>query len=766
MLKQHWLVNIVMLLLLSAQYVQAQKISGVESFLIELRNLKSTKDTGLVSKVIVKLSNTPEDVLIKQEVWLEIEKLKGFLSDQSYNNLSGAYITRLLALKTTAAYDRVIELGNSFLDKILKAKTDNQYYTGLFLFRELRVAYRNLGRFNESLNYYGSAEKVFLQLNDSNAVSIANNVLSGLYFRMGMQERAIYHQGKSVAYLNEEQLDVRDNPAKNLLGISGKLNRFAVLASYYLNDNKIPEADSCIQKAMYYYSKLNFPLLNLDVPYMFLQQARIKSLSGVSDSQQAFNQCLNYQLIYRSPPFAFAVYYQEKAIDLIRLGYLDSATYYVKEIHKLIDSFKIGLTNPWGDLIPEFIEAKIAMKKGDYRFAIKLLKIELQKLQVFSLRNTQIQVFELLAEAYNSIGDHKSAYKSIKEAINLKNAVTQDEKDARTVSFETERKIQDNETAIMLLNARDEANKKTRVFLFGIIGLLGLLAVALLFFYRNKQKTSKELESKNQKLEQTLNQLKATQSQLVQSEKMASLGELTAGIAHEIQNPLNFVNNFSEVSNELIDEMKVELDKGEIEEAKTIASDIQQNLSKIAHHGKRADAIVKGMLQHSRSGTGQKELTDLNVLCEEYLRLSYHGLRAKDSSFNAAFETHFDTTVGAIKIVPQEIGRVLLNLLNNAFYAVNEKSRKGIAGYAPKVVVRTEKLGDSVKIEVEDNGMGIPNSILEKIFQPFFTTKPTGQGTGLGLSLSYDIVKAHGGELTANSQVGEGTVFKIILPKV
>lgn len=766
MLKQHWLVNIVIILLLSAQYVQAQKISGVESFLIELRNLKSTKDTGLVSKVIVKLSTTPEDVLIKQEVWLEIEKLKGFLSDQSYNNLSGAYITRLLALKTTAAYDRVIALGNSFLDKILKAKTDNQYYTGLFLFRELRVAYRNLGRFNESLNYYGSAEKVFLQLNDSNAVSIANNVLSGLYFRLGMQERAIYHQGKSVAYLNEEQLDVSDNPVKNLLGISGKLNRFAVLASYYLNDNKIPEADSCIQKAMYYYSKLNFPLLNLDVPYMFLQQARIKSLSGVSNSQQAFNQCLNYQLIYRSPPFAFAVYYQEKAIDLIRLGYLDSATYYVKEIHKLIDSFKIGLTNPWGDLIPEFIEAKIAMKKGDYRFAIKLLQIELQKLQVFNLRNTQIQVFELLAEAYNSIGDHKSAYKSVKEAINLKNAVTQDEKDARTVSFETERKIQDNETAIMLLNARDEANKKTRLFLFGIIGLLGLLAVALLFFYRNKQKTSKELESKNQKLEQTLNQLKATQSQLVQSEKMASLGELTAGIAHEIQNPLNFVNNFSEVSNELIDEMKVELDNGEIEEAKTIASDIQQNLSKIAHHGKRADAIVKGMLQHSRSGTGQKELTDLNVLCEEYLRLSYHGLRAKDGSFNAAFETHFDTTVGAIKIVPQEIGRVLLNLLNNAFYAVNEKSRRGIEGYTPKVMVKTEKLGDSVKIEVEDNGMGIPDSIREKIFQPFFTTKPTGQGTGLGLSLSYDIVKAHGGELTANSQVGEGTVFKIILPKV
>ena len=247
---------------------------------------------------------------------------------------------------------------------------------------------------------------------------------------------------------------------------------------------------------------------------------------------------------------------------------------------------------------------------------------------------------------------------------------------------------------------------------------------------------------------------------------MASLGELTAGIAHEIQNPLNFVNNFSEVSGEMIDEMNGALEKGDLEDAKAIASDIQQNLSKIAHHGKRADSIVKGMLQHSRSSTGQKELTDINALCDEYLRLSYHGLRAKDSSFNAGFETHFDSSIGSINIVPQEMGRVLLNLLNNAFYAVAEKVHKGIEGYAPKVVVRTEKLGGNIKIVVEDNGMGIPDHIKEKIFQPFFTTKPTGQGTGLGLSLSYDIVKAHGGELKVETKEGEGSEFIILLPVV
>ncbi|MCO4821076.1 MAG: GHKL domain-containing protein [Flavobacteriaceae bacterium] len=274
-----------------------------------------------------------------------------------------------------------------------------------------------------------------------------------------------------------------------------------------------------------------------------------------------------------------------------------------------------------------------------------------------------------------------------------------------------------------------------------------------------------EITKQKDELMHAFTELKNTQSQLIHSEKMASLGELTAGIAHEIQNPLNFVNNFSEVSNELIDEMNEELDKGDIEEAKAIAADIKQNLEKIAHHGQRADGIVKGMLQHSRSGNGKKEATDINKLTDEYFRLAYHGLRAKNKSFNAALETSYDETLGEIDIIPQDIGRVILNLFTNAFYAVGEKTSKSASeDYKPTVSVTTKKTKDKVIITVRDNGNGIPKKVLDKIFQPFFTTKPTGEGTGLGLSMSYDIITAHKGELNVDTEKGKFTEFKISIP--
>ena len=279
-----------------------------------------------------------------------------------------------------------------------------------------------------------------------------------------------------------------------------------------------------------------------------------------------------------------------------------------------------------------------------------------------------------------------------------------------------------------------------------------------------RQKTQEKELAQAKEIEKAYNELKATQSQLVQSEKMASLGELTAGIAHEIQNPLNFVNNFSEVNSELIEEMQEELEKGNFDEVKALSKDINDNEQKIIFHGKRADSIVKGMLHHSRGSDGKKELTDINTLCDEYLRLSYHGLRAKDKSFNAVLNTEFDEQIGEINIVSQDIGRVVLNLITNAFHAVDEKKKSGIDNYEPAVTVATKKAGQNIEIKVADNANGIPNEILDKIFQPFFTTKPTGQGTGLGLSLSYDIVKAHGGQLEVETKKGEGTTFSILLP--
>ncbi len=274
-----------------------------------------------------------------------------------------------------------------------------------------------------------------------------------------------------------------------------------------------------------------------------------------------------------------------------------------------------------------------------------------------------------------------------------------------------------------------------------------------------------QVQERTASLNQSIKDLKSTQSQLIQSEKMASLGELTAGIAHEIQNPLNFVNNFSEVNKELLVELKDEIKKGNLDGVNAIADDVISNEEKINHHGKRADAIVKGMLQHSSSGSGKKELTNINALADEYLRLAYHGLRAKDKSFNATMKTDFDETIGNINIIPQDIGRVILNLITNAFYVVDEKKKASAEKssfenltslYEPTVSVSTKKVGDKVEIKVADNGNGIPQKILDKIFQPFFTTKPTGQGTGLGLSLSYDIVKAHGGELKVETKEGEG----------
>ena len=274
----------------------------------------------------------------------------------------------------------------------------------------------------------------------------------------------------------------------------------------------------------------------------------------------------------------------------------------------------------------------------------------------------------------------------------------------------------------------------------------------------------KQLEDAKNKIESALSELKATQSQLIQSEKMASLGELTAGIAHEIQNPLNFVNNFSELNAELIDELEQEVNKSNLEAIKAITKDLKDNEQKINHHGKRADAIVKGMLQHSRSSSGVKVPTDINALFEEYLRLAYHGLRAKDKSFSAVTKMDLDHTIGKIKIIPQEIGRAILNLITNAFYAVSEKKKEAGDDYEPTVTVGTKKINGSVEVIVKDNGNGIPLRILDKIFQPFFTTKPTGQGTGLGLSLTYDIVKAHGGEIKVETKEGEGTIFIIEMP--
>ncbi|GGM81532.1 hypothetical protein GCM10010967_11700 [Dyadobacter beijingensis] len=414
--------------------------------------------------------------------------------------------------------------------------------------------------------------------------------------------------------------------------------------------------------------------------------------------------------------------------------------------------------------------ARVYARQGKWQDALRngLEALELAR----NMGHTQLlrDANEIVSSVYEKTGDgmnsllHYKAFKLYSDSLR---------------NLESQRIAIVYDAKLEFSKKEDELNRKNlqqQWLIFSAFAGLVLLGVILWIVNRNRTKlnhTYKELqqqhvviESERKKAEDALIELRSAQAQLIQSEKMASLGELTAGIAHEIQNPLNFVNNFSETSIELLEEMREELDSGDTDEVKAIATDLSANLERINFHGKRADSIVKGMLQHSRASTGQKELTDINALTEEYVRLSYHGLRARDKSFDATIEEHFDPQTGKCLLVAQDMGRVILNLLNNAFYAVHQKQKTDTGnGYVPTVRVSTQKVDGKVVIRIGDNGNGIPESIRNKVFQPFFTTKPTGQGTGLGLSLSYDIItKAFGGTIDLQSREGEGTEFTITLP--
>jgi len=439
--------------------------------------------------------------------------------------------------------------------------------------------------------------------------------------------------------------------------------------------------------------------------------------------------------------------------------------------------------------------AGLFKKTGAKDSCIRYALMSLSLCQQYNFGDYASDAGAILSQVYESAHQPDSALKYIKVMLAAKDTIFSQVKmqQVQLLVFDEAQRQKE-------INAAKE-RYRNEIRLYSLLFIVFVFLLLSLILYRNnlqKKKTNNLLQRQKQELESTLSELKSTQAQLIQSEKMASLGELTAGIAHEIQNPLNFVNNFSDVNEELIDEMKEALHSGNATEAIQLADNIKENLGKITHHGQRADAIVKGMMQHSRISTGQKEATDINVLADEYLRLSYHGMRTKDKSFNAIIKTDFDPHVGKIMVEPQNIGRVLLNLINNAFYSVNEKKKSSFAKavvdkstlveasedlpdaalaksgdieYEPTIIVSTKKIASTaegwaaVEIRVKDNGMGIPKSILTKIFQPFFTTKPPGQGTGLGLSLAYDIInKEHVGQMDVNTREGEYAEFIIRLP--
>ena len=411
----------------------------------------------------------------------------------------------------------------------------------------------------------------------------------------------------------------------------------------------------------------------------------------------------------------------------------------------------------------------ILNKQANYAGAIPYYERSFDVLKDADIYDSQTGgIYAELSSCYEKTGNYRQALAAYKRSATIANSVRGKENVRKATELTMTYEFNKKQQVAQAEQQQQAAQAKTRQLALGAgMGLMLILAAASFYAYRIKQKANTLLHQQKEELQQALTKLQATQTQLIQSEKMASLGELTAGIAHEIQNPLNFVNNFSEVSTELLTEIQQERKKGERNEEmeEEILDDLSGNLAKINHHGKRASNIVKSMLEHSRSGTGKKQLIDLNKLSDEYLRLAYNGLKVKDNGLATTLVTHFDPTLSKVEVVPQELGRVLINLFNNAFYAVRQKQQAGVDDYQPTVTVRTEQQDRQVEIRVRDNGTGIPQPVLEKIFQPFFTTKPTGQGTGLGLSLSYDIItKGHGGTLTVTTQPGEFSEFVIHLP--
>ena len=550
-------------------------------------------------------------------------------------------------------------------------------------------------------------------------------------------------------------------------------------------------------------------------------QFKILQISGknnlIEEKQRALTQLGNYYKSH-SQNYSKALFYLHQAMKLsdpnwrsgsmfltlsniantyLLMNKLDSAEYYSKLASDQIKQYKINWGRP-GNLRTT---GMIHYKKGETRLALDFLHQSLiygpndmqtsyEMAKIYQQTNRLDSAIYYAQKALDDAQMVKS-YSGIVGASSLLAGLYEPKDAQKTIGYN---KItiaaQDSlnnfgkSNAFKNISEFDEKERqyeietmqtayKNQIRQYALLAGLGVFLLIAFILYRNNKKQKQAnnlLHRQKEEIQSALSQLKSTQSQLIQQEKMASLGELTAGIAHEIQNPLNFVNNFSEVNLELIEEVKSEKLKVKNERDEKLEdellNDIALNLEKINHHGKRADAIVKGMLQHSRSSNGIKEPTDINALADEYFRLAYHGLRAKDKDFNATIKTDFDESIGKINIVSQDIGRVILNLITNAFYVVDEKKKQIGEGYEPNVWVSTKKDGNHIIISVKDNGNGIPPKVLGKIFQPFFTTKPTGQGTGLGLSLSYDIVKAHGGELKVETKEGKGCEFTILLSVV
>ena len=603
------------------------------------------------------------------------------------------------------------------------------------------IIQRSLGNYAASLEYIFKSLELSQQTANKEAESLCNYHLGVTYKYLGDYETALNYLLQGLSTAQPRSITYRVSKALSLKQIGliyFETGDFTNAIDYYHQSLPLIEAGDkwgeagCLDSIGF----IHFKLKDYDHALSFCSQAL--SISQVIDDKKGQSNAL----------FHLGNIYKEIADYNKASEYCNSSL-----------TLRRGIEDKKGEAEILLFLSELYLKENftgqTQQEAFELLDKALQLGQ-------EIKAVDLLAKIHLSYYEACKHFNLYQEALVHIETHISLSKEIHSDAFN--QKIQNLEISYKVEKSRKEAE------------IYRLRNIELVDLYEESKRQKEEIEIQKKIAEASLIELKETQKQLIQSEKMASLGELTAGIAHEIQNPLNFVNNFSEVNTELIEEMKEEIDKGNLDDAKALANDIAENEQKINHHGKRADAIVKGMLQHSRSSSGINEPTDINALADEYLRLAYHGLRAKDKSFNATIKTDFDETIGNINIIPQDIGRVILNLITNAFYVVDEKKKQltlggfgtlqELAGYEPTVSVITKKINGKVEIKVKDNGNGIPQKVLDKIFQPFFTTKPTGQGTGLGLSLSYDIIKAHGGELNVETKEDGGSEFIIQLPIV
>ncbi len=725
----------------------------------------SNKSNGVdTAKFMLALNNWGNFAITDEAIKLlsaEAERFKrGINEDTSF------YILASIANRKITDVNKNIDNDLSLIDRIEKSATPNKALLRNAILLNLRVPFRNSSRISEGLIYYNKWLLQFKQNNDSAGIALCNYVLAGFYRTIGLNEKAIYHFKKSIAYLDSNKIaQPQFFSGTPYSGRDRWVNNIGVLGETYTYTGDLVNALK--------YTRLSFEMRTRDFdklnkigvapPYYSAKNlAHVFYLSNQIDSAKYFVNIAYEGAKSNGDISSMAIIFQNWALlDIKEKNYRKADSLLVKAT-EIVKARNLSVISPNGTNDPDYYRALVRIAQNQYAEAANFLLSDIEIVK--NSRNELIRDYKLLAEVYSKMGKAQLSNQSYQNYIQLQDSLLANQREFASISFELEQQMSEKELSINQLTNDNKIASLTRNFSFGIIILVLLLAGLVYYRYQSKQKDNRVLKEQKEKVESTLTELKSTQSQLIQSEKMASLGELTAGIAHEIQNPLNFVNNFSEVSTELVDEMNEEIKKGNLEDATAIAADLKQNLEKINHHGKRAGDIVKGMLQHSRSSSGQKEPTDINALADEYLRLAYHGLRAKDKDFNATMKTDFDESIGNINIITQDIGRVVLNLITNAFYVVNEKKKSGIENYEPTVSVSTKKDGNKLFISVKDNGAGIPPKILDKIFQPFFTTKPTGQGTGLGLSLSYDIVKAHGGELKVETKEGEGSEFSIILP--